>query len=75
MLFRKIEYIDVNCGKPVYWINKRLEYFHNYWSFLFQKNSSLSFITNEKFESHRTLLKKLEYQVEYNPYRGHERMY
>ncbi len=74
MIFRKINYFDTNSGKSVCCINKRLEYFHNYWSFLFQKNSKLLFITNEKFESHRTLLKKLEDQVEYNPYNGIKRI-
>lgn len=73
MIFRYIN-IETDNGKPVYWVNKRLEYFHNYWSFLFQKNSRLLFVTNEKFESHRTLLKKLELQVKNNPYRGHDRI-
>ena len=70
MLFRYINYVDTKSGKPVYWVNKRLEYFHNYWSFLFQKTSRLLFITLERFESHKALLIKLNNQLEHNPYKG-----
>ncbi|MFA5328171.1 MAG: hypothetical protein WC384_10305 [Prolixibacteraceae bacterium] len=67
MQFRPISnYIDSNTEEPVVYINRRLEYFHHYWNFLFKKNAGFLLLTHEKFESHRSLLDKVRLQAEVN---------
>ncbi|SDL38266.1 hypothetical protein [Kriegella aquimaris] len=70
MDFRFVYYKNKKTNSPVREINKRLEYFHNFWSFLFQKNSGTLLITFEKYESHKSLVNKLRNQLEHNPIRG-----
>lgn len=66
MRFRKIEYIDRETGNKNINVSKRVEYFLHYWNFIFQNNSRLLLIRQEKFESHRSLLGKLELQLTEN---------
>lgn len=68
MKFREINtYKNLDNDTYVEHINRRLEYFHHYWNFLFQGNSGGLFITDEKFESHRSLFHKINIQLLENP--------
>ena len=68
MKFRKIEhYINLDTNKVVPFGNKRIEYFHQYWIYLFQKDPPMLFSEDEKFESHRSLFLKINLQLEHNP--------
>ena len=63
MKFRKIQVFQQG-GKVKVHINRRLEFFHHYWTFLLdaQRNKSI-LIYEEKFESHRSLLIKVRQQL------------
>ena len=61
------KYPNLNDTLSSNYIIQKLEYFHHYWNFLFQNNSRVLLINNEKFESHRTLLHKLNIQLSENP--------
>jgi hypothetical protein len=66
MKFRKIQYGSNETNMVNVNISKRVEYFLHYWNFLFQKNSGLLFIHYEKIESHRSLIHKIELQINEN---------
>lgn len=67
MKFAKLSYFDKENNSPAEHINRRLEYFHHYWNFLFQKNTGFLLLSQERFESHRSLLAKTILQIEENP--------
>ncbi|HAF30930.1 MAG TPA: hypothetical protein DCG75_17975 [Bacteroidales bacterium] len=66
MRFLKVGYKDRETDYKNLNVSKRVEYFLHYWNFLFQNNSGLLLIHQEKFESHRSLLEKLELQLTEN---------
>lgn len=67
MRFRRISgYINKDDNSAVPFVNQRLEYFHHYWNFLFQKNTGALFLYDERFESHRSLFNKLDLQLDVN---------
>jgi hypothetical protein len=67
MRFRRIdEYKNLDNNSSIPNVNQRLEYFHHYWNFLFQKNTESLFIYEEKFESHRSLINKINIQLDKN---------
>jgi hypothetical protein len=70
MEFRFVYYQNTITKLPVKGVNKRLEYFHNFWSFLFQRNSGTLLLTYEKYESHKSLVNKLKNQLEHNSEKG-----
>lgn len=66
MKFRKVRYGKIETNEINTNISKRVEYFLHYWNFVFQKNTGLLFIHHEKFESHRSLIHKIEIQINEN---------
>lgn len=64
MRLRKIEGFSQN-GVKSHFINKRLEFFHHYWTFLLDdKRFRTTLLSDIKFESHRSLLIKLRLALE-----------
>ncbi len=56
-------------GRPVPFVDERVEYFYNYWRLIMSKGLEEILATEIKFESHRTLLDKIENQINNNfPY-------
>ena len=66
MKFRKIQFGNTETNEINTNISKRVEYFLHYWNFIFQKNTGLLFIQHEKLESHRSLIHKIEIQINEN---------
>ncbi len=66
MKFRKIQFGNTETNETNINVSKRVEYFLHYWNFIFQKNTGLIFIQYEKFESHRSLIHKIEIQINEN---------
>lgn len=52
-------------GVPQLYVDRRIEYFHNYWQVAQPKDSDL-FFDEVRIESHRSLLTKIEHQLRYN---------
>ncbi len=63
-MFKKIKGFKNSNGKLIY-VDKRFEFFHNYWT-TFKPKDSLIFFHEERFESHRSIIKKIEDQLKYN---------
>jgi len=66
MRFVKINHYVNPDNTSAKFANQRIEYFHHYWSFLFQKKSRNILITDEKFESHPSLFHKIDIQLKNN---------
>ncbi len=66
MKFRKVRYGEIETNEINTNVSKRVEYFLHYWNFVFQKNTGLLFIHHEKFESHRSLINKINIQLDEN---------
>lgn len=53
-------------GSPVPFVDERVEYFYNYWRLIMSEGLTEVLATEVKFESHRTLLDKIENQINNN---------
>jgi len=54
-----------NNGVPQPFIDDRFQYFHHYWETTKARDNDI-FLDTVRFESHRSLLTKIEHQLKYN---------